>query len=67
MDFTNNTIIATIDSGIVYLYHDKQGYRINARTGAPEKTLLVIDNFGGLSAGDRPALPKDAGIWKPPQ
>ncbi len=57
MDFTDNTIIAKIDNGIVYLYHDKQGYRINAQTGAPEKTLLVIDNYGGLSAGDRPVLP----------
>jgi hypothetical protein len=37
MDFADDTIIATIDSGIVYLYHDKQGYFIDARTGAPEK------------------------------
>ena len=57
MDFADDTIMATIDSGVVYLYHDKLGYRINARTGAPEKTFLVIDNYGGLSASDRPVLP----------
>lgn len=57
MDFADDTIIAAIDSGIVYLYNDKLGYLINARTGASEKTFLVIDNYGGLSAGDRPVLP----------
>jgi hypothetical protein len=57
MDFADDTIIATIDSGIVYLYHDKQGYFINARTGAPEKKFLLIDNYGGLSGSDRPVLP----------
>jgi hypothetical protein len=57
MDFTDDTIIATIDSGIVYLYHDKLGYFIDARTGAPEKNFLLIDNYGGLSGSDRPVLP----------
>jgi hypothetical protein len=56
MDFADNTLIATIDSGIVYLYHDKMGYLINARTGAPEETFLKIDNYGGLSGSDRPVL-----------
>jgi len=56
MDFADDTIIATIDSGIVYLYHDKTGYLINARTGAPEETFLKIDNYGGLSGSDRPVL-----------
>ena len=56
MDFADDTIIATIDSGMVYLYHDKIGYLINARTGAPEKTFLKIDNYGGLSGSDRPVL-----------
>ena len=56
MDFADDTIIATIDSGIVYLYHDKMGYLINARTGAPEETFLKIDNYGGLSGSDRPVL-----------
>jgi hypothetical protein len=55
-DFADNTIIATIDNGIVYLYNDKLGYRINARTGASEKTFLLIDNYGGLSGSDRPVL-----------
>ncbi len=57
MDFADDTIIATIDSGIVYLYHDKLGYFLDARTGEPVKKFLLIDNYGGLSAGDRPVLP----------
>ncbi|MDD1683769.1 MAG: DUF3488 domain-containing protein [Methanoregula sp.] len=57
MDFADDTVIAAIDSDIVYLYNDKRGYLINARTGAPEETFLIIDNYGGLSASDRPVLP----------
>jgi hypothetical protein len=57
LDFADDTIIATIDSGMVYLYHDKRGYLIDARTGAFEKTFLIIDNYGGLSASNRPVLP----------
>jgi hypothetical protein len=57
MDFLDDTVIATIDSGIVHLYHDKLGYHINARTGAPEKNFLLIDNYSGLSGSDRPVLP----------
>jgi hypothetical protein len=57
MDFADDTISAAVDSGIVYLYHDKLGYLIDARTGAPEKTFLIIDNYGGLSGSDRPVLP----------
>ncbi len=56
MMFPDDTVIATIDSGIVYLYNDKLGYRINAQTGVSEKTILLIDNYGGLSASDRPVL-----------
>lgn len=57
MDFPDDTIMATIDSGIVYLFNDKRGYLINARTGEPEETFLKIDNYGGLSASNRPVLP----------
>ncbi len=56
LNFADDTIIATIDSGIVYLYNDKLGYFIDARTGAPAKNFLVIDNYGGLSGSDRPVL-----------
>ena len=57
MDFADDTIIATIDSDIVHIYHDKLGYFTDTRTGAPEKNFLIIDNYGGLSASDRPVLP----------
>jgi hypothetical protein len=57
MDFADDTLIATIDSGIVYLYNDKLGYHINALTGAFETNILLIDNYGGLSGSDRPVLP----------
>jgi len=54
--FADDTIIAAIDSGIVYLYNDKLGYLINTRTGAPEETFLKIDNYGGLSDSERPVF-----------
>lgn len=56
MQFADDILIATIDSGVVYLYNDKLGYLINARTGVSEETFLIIDNYGGLSASDRPVL-----------
>jgi len=56
MDFPDDTIIATVDSGIVYLYNDKLGYILDARTGGPVGKFLVIDNYGGLNADDRPIL-----------
>ncbi len=55
-DFADNTIVAAIDSGIVCLYNDKLGYVIDARTGAPVKKFLLIDNYGGLSDTERPVL-----------
>jgi hypothetical protein len=61
MDFPDDTIVATIDSGIVYLYEDKLGYVISAGTGEPEKRFLFIDNYGGLSDSDRPLLPGASG------
>ncbi|MEN6342511.1 MAG: hypothetical protein ABFC89_08105 [Methanospirillum sp.] len=57
LDFPDDTIVAAIDSGTVYLYNDKLGFLIDARTGADEETVLLIDNYGGLSATDRPVLP----------
>ena len=57
LDFSDNTIIATIDNGMVYLYHDKTGYLLNARTGDPENKFLLIDNYGGLSDREHPILP----------
>jgi hypothetical protein len=57
MDFPDDTIIATVDSGIVYLYNDKLGYFLNARTGDRERKFLLIDNYGGLSDSENPVLP----------
>jgi len=57
LDFPDDTIIATVNNGIVYLYNDKLGYFLNARTGAPEKKFLLIDNYGGLSNSENPVLP----------
>ena len=57
MNFPDDTIIATVDSGIVYLYNDKLGYFLNARTGERERRFLLIDNYGGLSDSENPVLP----------
>jgi len=57
MDFPDDIIIATIDRGIVYLYNDKLGYFLNAKTGERERRFLLIDNYGGLSDSRSPVLP----------
>lgn len=61
MEFSDDTIIAAVDSGIVYLYHDKMGYFLNARTGEPERKFLLIDNYGGLSDSENPVFPGVSG------
>jgi hypothetical protein len=61
LQFPNDAIMAAIDGGIVYLYNDKIGYFLYAQTGAPENTLVRIDNYGGLSPSDRPVLMQASG------
>lgn len=60
-DFADDTIVAAVDSGIVYLYNDKLGYVLDARTGTPVKKFLLIDNYGGLSDTERPVLAGTSG------
>ena len=61
--FDNDIIAAKIDGGTLYIYNDKLGYWIDARTG--QRELFTIDNYGGLSATDRPILAPRAstGRW----
>jgi hypothetical protein len=62
--FGDDTVIATIDEGVVYLYNDKLGYAMDARTGEFEKHFLLIDNYGGLSQSDRPIISRASdGHW----
>jgi hypothetical protein len=56
LDFPNDAIMAAVDGGIVYLYNDKLGALLDARTGAFQENILLIDNYGGLSQTDRPIL-----------
>ena len=56
LTFPNDTIMAAVDGGIAYIYNDKLGYWIDARTGAFRKNIFVIDNYGGLSQSDRPVF-----------
>jgi hypothetical protein len=64
MRFNNDVISATIDEGILYIYNDKLGYLIDARTGEFEETFLLIDNYGGLSESDRPIISRaSSGHW----
>lgn len=57
LDFPDDTISAAVDGGTVFLYNDKLGYFLDARTGDPVRKFLIIDNFGGLSSRERPLLP----------
>ena len=62
--FNNDVISATIADGTLYLYNDKLGALIDARTGAYEQSVLLIDNYGGLSETDRPFISRaSSGHW----
>ncbi len=64
MTFKNDVISATIDEDTLYIYNDKLGYLIGARTGELEKNLLLMDNYGGLSESDRPIISRaSSGHW----
>ena len=56
MHFNNDVVIASINTGTVYLYNDKLGYLIDERTGHFEDSILLIDNYGGLTETDRPII-----------
>lgn len=56
LDFPNDVIMGAVDEGIVYLYNDKLGAVLDARTGAFKHNFSLIDNYGGLSQSDRPML-----------
>lgn len=56
MDFNDDIISAAFDEFTLYLFNDKIGYFIDARTGEPEKSFMTMDNYGGLSESDRPVL-----------
>jgi hypothetical protein len=64
MRFNNDVISAAIDEGIVYIYNDKLGYLVDARTGEFEENFLLIDNYGGLTETDRPIISRaSSGHW----
>jgi hypothetical protein len=64
MGFGNDVISAAIDGNIVYIFNDKLGYLIDARTGEFEETFLIIDNYGGLTESDRPFISRASdGHW----
>lgn len=63
--FANDIIAAEIDDGTLYIYNDKLGFWIDLRTGLPERKILTIDNYGGISQSDRPVIASAAstGRW----
>ena len=64
MRFNNDVISAAIDGGVVYIFNDKLGYLIDARTGEFQEHFLIIDNYGGLSESDRPFISRASdGHW----
>ncbi|HMA36370.1 MAG TPA: hypothetical protein VKY74_18080 [Chloroflexia bacterium] len=56
MPFPNDVVMAAIQTGTVYLYNDKLGYPLKERSGEHEDTILLIDNYGGLTETDRPII-----------
>jgi hypothetical protein len=64
MSFGDDTVSAAVDDGIVYIYNDKLGYLLDARTGEFVETILLIDNYGGLSESDLPVISRaSTGHW----
>lgn len=64
MQFSNDILSAAIADGIVYIYNDKLGYLIDAHTGEFQETVLIIDNYGGLTQTDRPFISRASdGHW----
>jgi len=64
MGFNNDVIGAAIDGGVVYIFNDKIGYLIDARTGEFQEHFLIIDNYGRLSQSDRPVISRASdGHW----
>ena len=62
--FNNDVISATIQEEVLYIYNDKLGYLLDARTGEFEEDFLLIDNYGGLSESDRPIISRASdGHW----
>jgi hypothetical protein len=59
--FPNDEVMAVVSDGIAYIYNDKLGYFLDARTGEFKKRIFTIDNYGGLSQSDRPILPDTSG------
>jgi hypothetical protein len=53
--FENDIVAGAIDGGVLYLFNDKLGYMIDARTGRPSKNLIETDNYRGFysAAGRR--------------
>ncbi len=56
MQFQDDLISAAFADGVLIIYNDKLGYWIDERTGLPVRNFFTIDNYGGLSASDRPVL-----------
>lgn len=64
MPFGNDSISAAIAEGTLYIFNDKLGYLIDARTGQFQEHFLLIDNYGGLTASDRPFISRASdGHW----
>jgi hypothetical protein len=64
LSFNNDVVMATIDAGTLYIYNDKLGYSIDEHTGAFQRNILLIDNYGGLSETDRPIIGhSSSGNW----
>ena len=64
MYFNNDVVMASIDSGTVYVYNDKLGFLLDEHTGQFEENILLIDNYGGLTETDKPVISHaSSGNW----
>lgn len=61
LTFPNDVVMATVDDGIAYIYNDKLGFFLDARTGELKPTFLTMDNYSGMSRVEHPVLPNTPG------
>jgi hypothetical protein len=64
LGFNSDVVMAAIDAGTLYIYNDKLGYLLDEHTGAFQKNILLIDNYGGLTETDKPIIGhSSSGNW----
>jgi hypothetical protein len=61
LTFPSDVVMAAIDGGMTYIYNNRLGIFLDARTGRLKPVFFTIDNYSGLSRVAHPVLPHTPG------